>query len=254
MSHSRHRSIASADVPAASSAREAGRIARHASLGVALALATALALGVTGCSSAADTRGAQTSDTVVAAQTSAHGTATESALAPGATLDARSLGQIPESTADWHVVVISSGDTDSQIVSDALLRLAPEHLASVDVRTTDRADESLAHLLGDPATTARPDLIVGIGPATAGAFDLLSAANLDQQFLMLGTQLAEPTDNVTAAVWPGADERAVFADRAPSFFATPADADTAVRAGITAAATGWNGFVFEAGADPAPVN
>ena len=57
------------------------------------------------------------------------------------------------------------------------------------------------------AINAGPDAIVAVGPGAAAAVDSLSAEALAQPFVVLGAQLPEPTQNVTAVVWDGADER-----------------------------------------------
>jgi basic membrane protein A len=51
----------------------------------------------------------------------------------------------------------------------------------------------------ETALAARPDLIVGLGDAVLDDFDLASAANLDQQFLLLDSSPDEPTVNFTSA-------------------------------------------------------
>ncbi|WP_200330464.1 hypothetical protein [Leucobacter sp. L43] len=218
----------------------------------AVALSVALGLGLAGCSvSSAGTPVGSETTSGSASEPSGPSEPTPAPLAPGATLDATSLGALPDWVADWQVTVITTGDAPSVVVTDAMQRFASEHRFGAEVIVTDDPRTALAQVLDGAADSQSPDLIIGVGPATAGAFDLLSAASLDQQFLMLGTQLAEPTDNVTAAVWPGAEDRAVFADRPPAFSARAAEADAAIRAGITAAATGWSGYVFAVSPDPA---
>jgi hypothetical protein len=72
------------------------------------------------------------------------------------------------------------------------------------------ADEDGADPVGaalDRALGARPDLIVGLGDGVVDVFSFESAQSLDQQFLVVGAQLPEPTDNVTAVVWDGSTSR-----------------------------------------------
>lgn len=57
------------------------------------------------------------------------------------------------------------------------------------------------------ATSSAPDVVMTIGPRFLTTLDPISAANLAQPFLVLGAQLPEPTANVTAMTWPGADTR-----------------------------------------------
>jgi hypothetical protein len=52
-----------------------------------------------------------------------------------------------------------------------------------------------------------PDLVICAGHALVDALALVTASHLDQQFLVVGAQLPEPTVNVTAAIWRGASSR-----------------------------------------------
>jgi hypothetical protein len=49
-----------------------------------------------------------------------------------------------------------------------------------------------------------PDLIVATGRELVDAVALITASHLDQQFLLIGRQLPEPTASVTAAICRGA--------------------------------------------------
>jgi len=57
------------------------------------------------------------------------------------------------------------------------------------------------------AMDLRPDLVVCAGHVLVDALALVTASHLDQQFLVVGAQLPEPTVNVTAAIWRGASSR-----------------------------------------------
>lgn len=59
----------------------------------------------------------------------------------------------------------------------------------------------------DEAVGQRPDVIVGVGENTVDVLTIVTAGLLNQQFLVVGAQLAEPTENVTSVVWPGATSR-----------------------------------------------
>ena len=52
-----------------------------------------------------------------------------------------------------------------------------------------------------------PDLIISAGNDLVDPLALVTANHLDQQFLVVGAELAEPTANVTAADWTGASFR-----------------------------------------------
>lgn len=133
------------------------------------------------------------------------------------------------------IAVVTSAAPDAQ--SAVLVQAVRDAVAPRGGEVTVYSEESVLTSV-DEALDAGVDLVVGVGPDTAGAFDLLSAANLDRRFLMLGTQLAEPTDNVVAVVWPGADQRAVFADEKLGFDNAAAYAADAVARGFAAFAAG----------------
>jgi hypothetical protein len=69
---------------------------------------------------------------------------------------------------------------------------------------------------------------------------------LDQQFLIVGAELAEPTGNVTAADWTGASFRGeglgVPSTYDPASF-TPERAGRAIRAGVAAVLNHLTGIV-----------
>jgi hypothetical protein len=46
--------------------------------------------------------------------------------------------------------------------------------------------------------------VAGAGIGVIDAFSLLTAQHLAQEFLVVGAQLPEPTENVTSVLWPGA--------------------------------------------------
>jgi hypothetical protein len=43
--------------------------------------------------------------------------------------------------------------------------------------------------------------VISAGNALVDALALVTASHVDQQFLVVGAQLPEPTVNVTAAIW-----------------------------------------------------
>ena len=121
----------------------------------------------------------------------------------------------------------------------------------VDEDGADPVGEALDRALG-----ARPDLIVGLGDGVVDVFSFESAQRLDQQFLVVGAQLAEPTDNVTAVVWDGATSRgsAASSDSATGSAGELADASTtedrgedAFEAGLASIQDGTTGVVLHLG-------
>lgn len=87
----------------------------------------------------------------------------------------------------------------------ALEAYATQHRATLSTITGDA--ESSPDALLQQAVANRSDVVVTFGSDLLPALDRASSANLDQPFLIVGGQLPEPTENVTAVIWPGADAR-----------------------------------------------
>jgi len=136
----------------------------------------------------------------------------------------------------WSIGVVAQNGSEADAVVQALQTFARSHNSTVTIMG---AQSSI-----DDTESGIFNVIVGVGPEVAGEFDLASAARLDQDYLMLGTQLAEPTNNVTAVVWPGAQDRVVFADQLPTFTNAARYAEQAVETGIAAVSIGATGFVY----------
>jgi hypothetical protein len=98
------------------------------------------------------------------------------------------------------------------------------------------------------AMDLRPDLVICAGHALVDALALVTASHLDQQFLVVGAQLPEPTVNVTAAIWRGASSRGgEVPDTASSFDAdafTLEHAGAAIRAGVASVLSDLTGIVI----------
>ncbi|WGL51164.1 hypothetical protein P5P86_14475 [Nocardioides sp. BP30] len=92
------------------------------------------------------------------------------------------------------------------------------------------------------AMKAEPDLLVSAGDSLVDAMALVTASAPGIRFLILGGELAEPTQNVTAVDWAGASYRGEGLGTAPthdpaSF--TPERTGRAIRAGVAAVLTNW---------------
>jgi hypothetical protein len=167
--------------------------------------------------------------------------------APEATVEPR-----PGSWDDVHppkgyrVVLLTAGtDGPTKTLAGAVRAWADaEDVSLRTVTTTGPAD----HV--DSITRAmrfKPDLIVCAGNALVDALALVTASHLDQQFLIVGAEVAEPTHNVTAADWPGASFRGeglgMPEDYDPASF-THERAGRAIRAGVAAVLNGITGIVL----------
>jgi len=97
------------------------------------------------------------------------------------------------------------------------------------------------------AIDLRPELVVSAGNALVDPLAVVSANHLDQQFLVVGAELAEPTHNVTAVDWTGASFRGEGLGAAsaydPDSF-TPERCDAALRLGVAAVLGGVTGYVL----------
>ena len=91
-----------------------------------------------------------------------------------------------------------------------------------------------------------PDLIVSAGNDLIDPLALVTPNHLDEKFLVVGAELAEPTHNVTAVDWSGASFRGeglgMSSTYDPGSFTAERCAD-AVRAGAAAVLSGLTGIV-----------
>jgi hypothetical protein len=150
----------------------------------ALALLVALGLALTGCVAAAD----------------------EALPAPGRTIEASAPGV--EDLSDYRIAVVVPDDSDE---SQTLLAAAQEFAATSgaeleEFQAAPEGDDPVGDALLQ-ASGAGADVVVGLGAGVVGVFDFETGKSLDQEFLVVGGQLAEPTENVTAVIWPGATSR-----------------------------------------------
>jgi hypothetical protein len=144
----------------------------------------------------------------------------------------------------YRVVLLTAGDdAPAHAVADAVRSwAADEH---VDLRTVEADGDHVQGIVR--AIDQHPDLIIGAGNDLVDALALVTASHLDQQFLIVGAEVAEPTENVTAVDWTGASFRGEGLGMAstydPASF-TAARCGSGVRAGVTAVLTGLTGVVL----------
>lgn len=121
-------------------------------------------------------------------------------------------------------VISADHDSGTLVLLDAVRAWGAEHQARVTVLDASSAEAMTAAFTD--ALVESPDIVIGVGSGVVDVFALETAQFLDQQFLVLGAQLAEPTENVTAVIWPGASFRGTGISEADA----DADADAAVTA------------------------
>jgi hypothetical protein len=147
----------------------------------------------------------------------------------------------------YRVVLLTAGDDRATTtLVTAVRRWANAErvrLTTVAVRRPDGLVDGIVE-----AMDRRPDLIICAGTALVDALALVTASHLDQQFLVVGAQLPEPTVNVTAAIWRGASSRgAEVPDTASSFDPaafTHEQAGAAIRAGVASVLSDITGIVI----------
>jgi len=147
----------------------------------------------------------------------------------------------------YRVVLLTAGDDHptTTLVTAVKQWAHAEHvrLETVAVTEPDGFVDGIVE-----AMDRRPDLVICAGPALVDALALVTASHLDQQFLVVGAQLPEPTVNVTAAIWRGASSRGQeVPDTASSFDAdafTRERAGAAIRAGVASVLSDLTGIVI----------
>jgi hypothetical protein len=146
--------------------------------------------------------------------------------APGRTIEASASGV--EDLGDYRIAVLVADDSSaSQTLLEATREFAAESGAELlEFPAATVGDDPVGDAL-EGATGADADLVVGLGEGVIDVFDFETGKVLDQEFLIIGGQLAEPTANVTAVIWPGATSRE-----------TPDDDSVTVSRGVGALDTG----------------
>ncbi|HEY0247502.1 MAG TPA: hypothetical protein VGC45_04485 [Gryllotalpicola sp.] len=144
----------------------------------------------------------------------------------------------------YRVVLLTAGDDAPTRELVAAVR-DWAHDEDVALRTV-RADGELVDGIVR-AMKLEPDLIVSAGNELVDPLATVTASHLDQKFLVVGAEVAEPTANVTAADWTGASFRGeglgMSSGYDPGTF-TAARCGAAVRAGVAAVLTGLTGVVL----------
>jgi hypothetical protein len=146
----------------------------------------------------------------------------------------------------YRVVLLTAGaDAPTKTLAAAVTRWAEQEDASLKTVTATDRSQLISRIR--QAMDLRPDLIIAAGNELVDPLALVTANHLDQHFLVIGSELPEPTVNVTAANWPGASFRGEGLDTSsgydPASF-TPERATRAIRAGVAAVLNGLTGIVI----------
>jgi basic membrane lipoprotein Med (substrate-binding protein (PBP1-ABC) superfamily) len=145
-----------------------------------------------------------------------------------------------------RVVLLTAGEErETRTLAAAVRKWAEQEDVSLKTVTAADSHQLIPSIRG--AMDLKPDLIISAGNELVDPLALVTANHLDQQFLVIGAELAEPTENVTAANWLGASFRGeglgMPAAYDPASF-TPERATRAIRAGVAAVLNGITGIVL----------
>jgi hypothetical protein len=147
---------------------------------------------------------------------------------------------------DYRVVLLTAGDDpQTKTLVTAVQEWAKQEHVSLKTVTATAGDDYIARI--GEAMDLHPELVIAAGNHLVDPLAMVTPNHLDQQFLVVGAELAEPTGNVTAADWTGASFRGeglgMSSGYDPATF-TPARAAAAVRAGVASVLTGLTGIVL----------
>lgn len=146
----------------------------------------------------------------------------------------------------YRVVLLTAGnDRQTKTLVAAVTGWAEEEQVSLKTVTATKPDQFISRIT--KAIDLAPDLIISAGNDLVDPLAMVTPTHLHQQFLVIGAEVAEPTANVTAADWTGASFRGeglgLPATYDPATF-TPERAGRAVRAGVAAVLNGLTGIVI----------
>lgn len=211
-----------------------------------LAVAAAIVLLLSGCNSADDWSRPHAKPTPVGALGS--GFVDPSAPpSPEATVTPRpGSWDAVHPSKGYRVVLLTAGDdAQTKTLVTAVEEWAKQEKVSLKTVKASQPDQYVPQI--SKAIDLAPDVIISAGNALVDPLALVTPNHLDQQFLVVGAELAEPTANVTAADWTGASYRGeglgASSTYDPDSF-TPERAAVAVRAGVASVLHGLTGIVL----------
>lgn len=212
-----------------------------------MAAAGALALTLTACFASVPGRSPSTSTSSAAPVVSTPSTATAPSLpAPGRTVEAT----VPNGAVDLRgarIAVVFPDDSEtSRVLGEALRGFVTANGLVLDEFVADGDATSIDAAFARALATA-PDVVAGVGASAVDVFAYNSPQWLDQDFLLLGAQVAEPTANVTAVIWDGATSRGSGAPadgELDDTAVTVERATAAVAVGLSTVLSGESGVVL----------
>lgn len=214
---------------------------------VLLAIAVAPVLAAAGCGSSGDDwSGPHVRPTAVGALGVGF-TDPKDPPAPEATITPRpGSWDAVRPSKDYRVVLLRAGsDASTRTLATAVTDWSDAVGAELKTVTAAHSGDLITAIT--KAINLKPDLIVSVGNSLVDPLAIATANRLDQQFLTIGSEVAEPTENVTAADWTGASFRGEglgLPDAYNPATFTAERAGRAVRAGVAAVLHGITGVVI----------
>lgn len=211
-----------------------------------LTAAAATAALLTGCSSADDWSGSRPDAASVGALGRGY-TDPVTPPTPEATITpAPGSWDAVHPAKGYRVVLMVAGkDRATRAVAKAVTQWADDEGVSLKTITADDPGRYLEDV--QDAMALEPHLIVSAGKDLVDPLTPVTANHLDQEFLVVGAELPEPTHNVTSVSWDGASYRGAGNETAsghePSTFTAERTA-RAVRAGVAAVLNDLTGIVI----------
>ncbi|MEU4476233.1 hypothetical protein [Micromonospora sp. NPDC023888] len=146
---------------------------------------------------------------------------------------------------DYRVVLLTAGTDDpTRALVTAVREWADDEHA--DLRTVVVGDAHDAVPSIAKAMEMNPDLIVSAGGDLIDPLALVTPNHLDEKFLVVGAELAEPTHNVTSVDWEGASFRGEGLGMSSTYDPKSFTAErcaAAIRAGVAAVLNDLTGIV-----------
>ncbi|MFG2052344.1 hypothetical protein ACGFIW_33545 [Micromonospora sp. NPDC048935] len=146
---------------------------------------------------------------------------------------------------DYRVVLLTAGaDDPTRALVTAVREWADDEHADLRTITVGNAHEAVPSIA--KAMEMNPDLIVSAGDGLIDPLALVTPNHLDEKFLVVGAELAEPTHNVTSVDWEGASFRGEGLGMSSTYDPTSFTAErcaAAIRAGVAAVLNNLTGIV-----------
>ncbi|MEU7757249.1 hypothetical protein AB0B57_36540 [Micromonospora sp. NPDC049101] len=146
---------------------------------------------------------------------------------------------------DYRVVLLTAGaDDPTKALVTAVREWADDEHADLRTITVGNAHDAVPSIA--KAMEMNPDLIVSAGGDLIDPLALVTPNHLDEKFLVVGAELAEPTHNVTSVDWEGASFRGEGLGMSSTYDPTSFTAErcaAAIRAGVAAVLNDLTGIV-----------